>query len=131
MKILLAFHHFGLNSDIVSAALSQAQAFKARLHLVTSMETGEDIPKDEFDFAEENLERGKNFFREHGVDCVTALLETGNNAGEDLVEYASKNDIDVMIVGVKSRSRLGKLLFGSTAQYVILQAPCPVLTVKQ
>lgn len=131
MQILLAFHHFGLNSDIVSAALSQARAFKARLHLVTSMETGEDIPKDEFDFAEENLERGRNFFREHGVDCVTALLETGNNAGEDLVEYASNNDIDVMIVGVKSRSRLGKLLFGSTAQYVILQAPCPVLTVKQ
>jgi len=38
--------------------------------------------------------------------------------------------VDEIIVGVKRRSKVGKLLMGSTAQYVILQAPCPVVTVK-
>jgi nucleotide-binding universal stress UspA family protein len=33
-------------------------------------------------------------------------------------------------VGVKRRSKVGKLLMGSTAQYVVLQADCPVVTVK-
>jgi len=123
MKIMLAYHRFNLDSKIVSTTLEHAKSFKAQLHLVTSIETGEAVPKNEFDRAEENLQRG--------VDCVTNLLETQNMAGEDLVEFASRNKIDELIVGVKSKSKLGKLLFGSTAQHVILHASCPVLTVKE
>ena len=40
-----------------------------------------------------------------------------------------KNEVDEIIVGVKRRSKVGKLVFGSNAQYVILEALCPVLTV--
>lgn len=131
MKIMLAYHGFSLDSKIVSTTLEHAQSFSAQLHLVTSIETGEAVPKNEFDLAEESLEKGKNFFLDRGVDCVTNLLETQKIAGEDLVEFASRNKIDELIVGVKSKSKLGKLLFGSTAQHVILHASCPVLTVKE
>jgi nucleotide-binding universal stress UspA family protein len=58
------------------------------------------------------------------------LLIRGLSAGEDLVEFANENEVDEIIVGVKRRSKVGKLLMGSTAQYVILQAECPVVTVK-
>jgi nucleotide-binding universal stress UspA family protein len=50
--------------------------------------------------------------------------------GEDLVDFARENQADMVVVGVKRRSKMGKLLMGSTAQYVVLQAPCPVVTVK-
>ncbi len=40
------------------------------------------------------------------------------------------NEIDLIFIGVKKRSKVGKLVFGSTAQYVILEAPCPVVSVK-
>jgi nucleotide-binding universal stress UspA family protein len=52
------------------------------------------------------------------------------SAGEDLIEFANENKVDQIVVGVKRRSKVGKLLMGSTAQYVILQAQCPVVTVK-
>ncbi len=52
------------------------------------------------------------------------------NPGEDLIQFANENEIDEIIVGVKRRSNVGKLVFGSNARYVIMEANCPVVTVK-
>ena len=43
---------------------------------------------------------------------------------------ARDNEIDEICIGVKRRSKVGKMVFGSNAQYIILNAPCPVVTVK-
>jgi nucleotide-binding universal stress UspA family protein len=69
-------------------------------------------------------------FEEDGITCNTHLLIRGLTAGEDLVKFADENQIDQIVVGVKRRSKVGKLLMGSSAQYVILQAQCPVVSVK-
>jgi nucleotide-binding universal stress UspA family protein len=58
------------------------------------------------------------------------LSVRGLQAGEDIVLLAEENKVDEIIIGVRRRSKVGKLLFGSTAQYVILNAPCPVVSVK-
>jgi nucleotide-binding universal stress UspA family protein len=50
--------------------------------------------------------------------------------GEDLVDFAKEQAVDEIIIGIKRRSKVGKLLFGSNAQYIIIKAPCPVVTVK-
>ena len=50
--------------------------------------------------------------------------------GEDIVQFSEENDADEVIVGVVKISKVGKLLMGSTAQYVILHSPCPVISVK-
>ena len=50
--------------------------------------------------------------------------------GEDLLQFAEKNAIALIIIGIQKRSKMGKRLFGSNAQFVILNAAGPVLTVK-
>jgi len=50
--------------------------------------------------------------------------------GEQLVTFAKNEKVDQMYIGIKKRSKVGKLIFGSTAQFVILNAPCPVVTVN-
>lgn len=44
--------------------------------------------------------------------------------------YAADQEVDEIIIGIKKKSKLGMLLFGSTVQHVILEAHCPVLLVK-
>jgi nucleotide-binding universal stress UspA family protein len=69
------------------------------------------------------LERG-------GFSFETHLTVRSMMPGEHLVEFAEENRIDEIILGLRKRSKVGKLILGSTAQYVILNAPCPVVSVK-
>ncbi|MDX9786117.1 MAG: universal stress protein [Desulfobacterales bacterium] len=38
--------------------------------------------------------------------------------------------MDMIVIGIRRRSKLDKLLFGSNAQYIVIKAHCPVLCVK-
>lgn len=94
------------------------------------MQKGTESEKKEIEQAERGLEYAKSLLEEKDISCNTHLLIRGLSAGEDLIEFANENQIGEIIVGVKRRSKVGKLLMGSTAQYVILQANCPVVTIK-
>lgn len=128
MKIMLGYHDFTLDSRILKTAVLHAKTFKAQLFLVTCIKIGEDVPKSEFDKAEKGLQQGEKFFQDKGINCTARLLETALEPGEALVNFASNHQMDELLIGVRNRSKLGKLIFGSTAQYVILNSPCPVLS---
>ncbi|QSG12624.1 Nucleotide-binding protein, UspA family [Halapricum desulfuricans] len=65
---------------------------------------------------------------EAGVD-YTIRGEVGEHA-EEIVELATKVEADRVVVGGRKRSPTGKAVFGSTAQAVMLDAPCPVTFVR-
>ncbi len=50
--------------------------------------------------------------------------------GESIVGLAEEANADLVIVGGRRRSPTGKAVFGSTAQKVMLSAPCPVTFVR-
>jgi nucleotide-binding universal stress UspA family protein len=47
-----------------------------------------------------------------------------------IVRTAQRRGGELIVIGLRSRNPVGKLLFGSVAQSVILHADCPVLVVK-
>ncbi len=130
MKILVGCKGINVGKDLLDLAVTHAKAFNAKVLVVTSMrDAGEPDQKKIVD-AEKNLEEAKDYFAEKEVDCQTHLLIRGLEPGEDLVAFANEKQVDEILMGVKSRSKVGKLLFGSTAQAVILTASCPVVSVK-
>ena len=130
MKILVGYDGTNSAKEALNLAKSHAKAFGASVEVVTSLQKGTESERKIIEQAERGLEYAKSLFEQDGIGCTTHLLIRGLSAGEDLVEFANENKIDQIIVGVKRRSKVGKLLMGSTAQYVILQAGCPVVTVK-
>jgi nucleotide-binding universal stress UspA family protein len=130
MKILVGYDGTNSAKDALKLAKSHAKAFGASLEVVTSMQTGTEADRKEIEQAERGLDYAKTLFKEDDIACNTHLLIRGLSAGEDLVEFAKENQVGEIIVGVKRRSKVGKLLMGSTAQYVVLKADCPVVTVK-
>jgi nucleotide-binding universal stress UspA family protein len=130
MKILVGYDGSKGAEDALQLAQKHAKAFGASIFIVTSLEQSPALKKEDIDKAESELEKLKTPFRTDKIPCETQVSVSVQSPGEDLVNYVKDNDIDEIIIGVKKRSKVGKLVFGSTAQYVILEAPCPVVAVK-
>ena len=130
MKILVGYDGSRVSENVLDFAHKHAKAFKADICIMTSMEQGPELKKKDIDKAESRLEKIKTLFKADDIPCESHASVSYQSPGENLVEFAKNNDIDKIIIGVRKKSKVGKLMFGSTAQYVILNAPCPVVAVK-
>jgi nucleotide-binding universal stress UspA family protein len=130
MKILVGYDRSRASREAIGVAQKHAIAFGASVDVITSMESNEANNPEEMEEAKRGLVWAKSTFVEKNIPCETHLMVRGLSPGEDIVTFAVDNKIDEIIVGVRKRSNLGKMLMGSTAQYVIKEAVCPVLAVK-
>lgn len=130
MKILVGYEESRVADAALNLALKHARAFDAEVLIVTSLEQSPTLKIEDIDKAENRLEKIKKSFTAEDIPCEARATVSYQSPGEDLVSIAKENDVDEIIVGVRRRSKVGKLVFGSTAQYVILEADCPVVSVK-
>jgi len=119
-----------LDKLVLTLAKQHAKVFNAKLFVVTSMESATEKELSELDKIEAELDKLKASIEQEGIACETHLLVRGLTPGEDLVEFAKDNKMDEVFIGIEKTSKVGKLLFGSNAQFIILESPCPVISVK-
>jgi len=50
---------------------------------------------------------------------------------EEILRVAEEVSADMIVIGLRRRSLVGKLFLGSTSQQIIIDADCPVVTVKR
>jgi nucleotide-binding universal stress UspA family protein len=67
---------------------------------------------------------------ERGVHPDVVTLYAGDEPADVIVGQAEQQDARLIVIGLRRRSPVGKLLLGSTAQAVLFDAPCPVLSVR-
>ncbi len=132
MKIMVCYDGTDAAKNALAVTVQQAKAFKADVIAVTAMEGEAHKQLHDLEKAEQALEYARNFIVTDGVACETKLLlsETQFSAGEILVRFANEQQVDMIVIGVKKRSKVGKIITGSNAQHVILNADCQVISVK-
>ena len=130
MKFLVGYNGSNAAENALKLAHNHAKVFNADIHIVTSLEQGHDLSKEDIGRAEGELEYLRTPFNIDNIHCETYVSVSYLTPGEDLVQFAKDNNIEEVFIGVRKRSAVGKLVFGSTARYVILNAPCPVVAVK-
>lgn len=104
-------------------AIEEAKLRDAELIVVHSYRSRDDEPELDLGAARTKLEAS-------GVSFDLRELVRGFEAAEDLVSVAEANDAELIVIGLRRRTPVGKLILGSNAQRVLLDAHCPVLAVK-
>jgi len=131
-KLLVATDE-SIAADIaMKRAIELADTFGARLHalyVVDSRLGRTTASKDPYEQAGKHaLQKCKKAAAQNCVPLITAL-EEGNPAGE-ILEYAEKNSIDLIVLGGKNKSTPERFFISNTAERVVRQAPMSVLVVR-
>lgn len=79
--------------------------------------------------AQQVLEEGRAICEEKGVTPKTEIIEASSTV-QALVECASKEDIDLIVIGTRGMTGFKKLLLGSVSGGVVTHAHCSVLVVR-
>lgn len=130
-KFLIGFNGSAEAIAALRLATDHALLFSAKIIVIVSMEGGKSEKPKEIGKATEHLTYAENFLAKTKVDFECHQLARGKKPGEDLVNFAEENNIDQIFVGIQKKSRTQKIILGSNAQYIILKAPCPVVTVNR
>lgn len=130
MRIAVGFLQSDEGRAALDAAIDEAALRGASLLIVHSMRGGE---RDEGETVAEHdraLATITADLDERGIEHDVRRFARGSSPAEDLLEAAEEFDVDLLVIGVRRRSPVGKLLLGSNTQDIVLRADCPVLAVK-
>jgi nucleotide-binding universal stress UspA family protein len=131
MKMLVGYDGSNMAKAALELAKKRAKVWGAKIDVVNCMAQSRNLEYGDIRKVEQILEDEVRYIlNSENIPYETQLVISSLESGEDLVQFAEENKIDEIIIGIRKRSKVGKLVFGSTAQYVVLNAPCPVVSVK-
>ncbi|HET6561077.1 MAG TPA: universal stress protein [Marmoricola sp.] len=111
-------------------AADEAKLRDMRLIVVNSHRGGRAFDESDAIESEAQLEEIRSTLRDAGVEHEVRQLVRGLDPADDMVDVATEVDAELIVIGLRRRSAVGKLILGSNAQRILLDAPCPVLAVK-
>ncbi|WP_058235162.1 universal stress protein [Devriesea agamarum] len=126
MKILVGYVPTHTGQAALEYAIQEAQDKHASLIVVASQQA---------------LERNRSKTVEPGIPLAERLAASGlqheirevprrDDPADDILETAEDIEPDLLVIGMRKRTPIGKMLLGSTAQRVLMESPCPVVSVK-
>ncbi len=125
--VVVGFVDSPVGRAAVDAAIRECRLRSARLVLVSSVPGGRGDGVYEQRAAIEQLTAE---VADAGVEIDFREYSRGNDVATDVVDVANEVDAELIVIGLRRRSPVGKILMGSNAQAILLAADCPVLAVK-
>ena len=110
--------------------VEEARLRGVKLVVISSNKGGRELDLDEARRSEAELEAIRAEVQAEGVEPDVRQMVRGLEPAEDLINVATEVNADFIVIGLRRRSPVGKLILGSNAQRILLDAPCPVLAVK-
>ena len=129
MTVLVGYVPTPLGEATLRAGVEESRR-RAEPLLVVNM-SRDDVLVDAHRAKADDLDRVRRDVTELGVGVEVVRIEQGSDPAEALVRAAEEHGASVIVIGLRHRTPVGKLIMGSAAQRILLDARCPVLAVKE
>ena len=111
-------------------AIAEARRRRVRLIVVSSHRGGRDFTAEDAAESEAQLAKVAKLLQSSDLQHEIRPLVRGQDPADDLIVVTEESDAELIVIGLRRRSPIGKLILGSNAQRVLLDSACPVLAVK-
>ena len=111
-------------------AAEEARLRSTKLIVINSNRGGGHLDEEDAVEHERELAQVRAELDAEGIEHEVRQLVRGLDPAEDLIAVATETEADFIVIGLRRRTPVGKLILGSNAQRILLEAPCPVLAVK-
>lgn len=130
MTIVVGYVSTKEGEAALERAFEECKLRKDNLVVIHSDRGGASLSGDAARKNEDDLKAVRHRIDDAGIDGEVRGLVRGKEPAEDLIVVAEETDASLIIIGLRKRTPVGKLILGSNAQRVLLDAPCDVLAVK-
>ncbi|MBM4417229.1 MAG: universal stress protein [Chloroflexi bacterium] len=127
----------GQSSDAFTVELAclLAKQDRSSIEPIYVIEVSRDLPIDaelqeEIDRGEDLLADAEKQIRAAGIPCETSLLQA-RDVGAAIVDEAMQAGADTIVMGLTYKKRFGEYEIGPCASYVLKNAPCRVVVMRQ
>jgi nucleotide-binding universal stress UspA family protein len=143
MKVLVPIDGSKHSTEGLRVASHFAKANKAKIFILTVIPSVADIDLElsasDRDRLLESLKRrgedllakAKDQMKTHGVTDINTVLATADSPAQEIVSFAEKEKIDLIVIGSKGKSATARFLLGSVASKVVKYSHCCVYVVKE
>ena len=128
MTILVAYVPRPEGQAALDKGIEIARRRKERLLIVNASPGGGKEDPSAVDATD--FERVQRHVESAGITAEVKQFVRGKSAVEEIEALVDSLDVTLLIIGLRSRSPIGKLIMGSVAQELLLSVACPVLAVK-
>jgi len=141
-KILAAIDRSKYKEKIIDYAISLGKAWGAEVTAIHVIDPGRGVPggriKEKEKQREEEAERPAGDLlseaelraKKEGINLRKEIVEESDTVEKAIVDYAKKNNIDVILIGTSGMSAAEEVFVGSVANNVIHHAHCPVFAIR-
>lgn len=110
--------------------IEEARLRDAQLLVVNSNRGGPQYDAEDSSATNEELGEVEDELAATGIAYEVRGLVRGESAADDVIAVAEEVAAEFIVIGLRKRTPVGKLILGSHAQKILLEARCPVLAVK-
>jgi nucleotide-binding universal stress UspA family protein len=114
----------------LAAGIAEGVRRSAKVVVVNSHKGGSSFSREDARTNEAELSQVEHDLRDAGVEYEVQGLVRGQDAPDDILDVVAETKAELVVIGLRHRSPVGKLLLGSNAQRILLESPAPVLAVK-
>jgi len=130
MSVVVGYLSSDRGTKALELGIREAKLRNTSLVVVHSLQGGGKDDDEEVIASDRDLAALEQTLKSEGIEFSVHNYIRGNEPARDIVEAAREFDGELIVIGLRQRSTAGKFLLGSNAHDILMDAPCPVLTVR-